>query len=332
MTLHGNEQRTNDTERARLQEVLSTPGGHSLIRNGFIDADALRNNSFAGEPDRRGAIPEAAIRAELCRILESSIFIQSDRLGRFLRFTVEKTVAGEGEALKEYVIGTEVYGRPASYRPSEDSIVRTEARRLRHKLQEYYGSNGGNDSIYIHYRPGSYMPLFRNHPRPVVSAAATNPGEGPRSMCEQGIRIAVLPFADASGGGASSLYAQLITDELIHELVRTDGVRVTAASAVAPFVAKVVDLRSLARELDVAIVFEGTVRQDNNRLRITYRVVNGADGFHIWSERVDAEQDLQGLSRISERIASLLVSRIRPCNCRVFGPSNEPMFGNDQSL
>jgi hypothetical protein len=54
------------------------------------------------------------------------MFIQSARLGRFLRFTVERTLAGEGDMLKEYLIGTEVYDRPSSYGPSEDSIVRTE--------------------------------------------------------------------------------------------------------------------------------------------------------------------------------------------------------------
>jgi hypothetical protein len=86
--------------------------------------------------------------------LESSIFIQSDRLGRFLRYTVEMTLAGVAETLKEYLIGTEVYDRKPPYHPSVDSIVRSEARRLRSKLKEYYESEGRNDSIFIYYRPG----------------------------------------------------------------------------------------------------------------------------------------------------------------------------------
>jgi TolB-like protein len=72
------------------------------------------------------------------------------------------------------------------------------------------------------------------------------------------------------------------------------------------------NVRSLARKLNVQIVFEGTVRQDKNLLHITSRVVDPADGFQIWSERIEAEPDLQGLSTVSERIASSLVSRIRP--------------------
>src|ERR1700691_2966330 len=93
-------------------------------------------------------ISEQAIREELSRVLQSSMFAQSDRLGRFLRFTVETTLAGAADTLKEYLIGTEVYGRNSSYHPSEDSIVRSEARRLRSKLKEYYGSVGKYDPVH----------------------------------------------------------------------------------------------------------------------------------------------------------------------------------------
>ena len=87
------------------------------------------------EPTSEGEIAQEAIREELSRILESSIFVQSDRLGRFLRFTVETTLAGDAETLNENLIGTEVYQLKPPYHPSVDSIVRSEARRLRSKLK-----------------------------------------------------------------------------------------------------------------------------------------------------------------------------------------------------
>ena len=43
----------------------------------------------------------------------------------------------------------------------------------------------------------------------------------------------------------------------------------TAASSVTPLIAKAMDIQHLAQTLDVQIVFEGTVRHDNNLLRIT---------------------------------------------------------------
>src|ERR1700676_4699362 len=109
-------------------------------------------------------IANEAIREELSHMLESPIFAQSDRLARFLRFTVETTLAGQGETLKEYVIGTEVYDRKPPYHPSVDSIVRSEARRLRNKLRQYYESVGKDDPVFIYYRTGSYVPAFPPQP------------------------------------------------------------------------------------------------------------------------------------------------------------------------
>jgi TolB-like protein len=306
-----NDQQSRDS--AGVKALFRRPGRYSGVRNRLADSDVIEKGFFASEPESNETISENAIRDELSRILESSIFVQSDRLGRFLRFTVEKTFAGEGETLKEYLIGTEVYDRPSSYRPSEDSIVRGEARRLRSKLKEYYESVGKNNPLSIHYRPGSYVPMFRNQHRRVNFSATE---AAPRDFFTggDGIRIAVLPFLDASGNASSGVCAQLITDDLIHELVRTDGIRVTAASSVAPLIAKAMDIRSLARKLDVQIVFEGTVRHDNNLLRITSWVVDPADGFQIWSERIETEPDLKDLSTVSERIASSLVSRLRSTN------------------
>jgi TolB-like protein len=305
------------SDEAGLLPLLPYAG----VRNGLVDRVVTGNTVVASEAKNKESIPEEAIRDEVSRILESSMFIQSERLGRFLRFTVETTLAGEAGSLKEYLIGTEVYERKPSYHPGEDSIVRSEARRLRRKLKEYYESEGKDDSVFIYYRPGSYVPVFRDQQRHRMNVSAA-PDE--RFIVGNGIRIAVLPFLDASGGASSSVYAQLITDELIHELVRTDGVRVRAASSVAPLVAKAMDMRSLARQLDVQIIFEGTVRQDNNLLSITCRVINAADGFQIWSERVETEPDIQGLSNVCGRIVSSLVSRIMRSNGRLGGALQTP--------
>jgi TolB-like protein len=256
-------------------------------------------------------ISEEAIREELSRILESSMFIQSDRLSRFLRFTVEATLAGEAEMLKEYLIGTEVYDRKPPYHPNIDSIVRSEARRLRSKLKEYYESVGKDDPVLIYYRLGSYAPVFWPNRRHDGNDNLKNDGRSDLFIEKRGIRTAVLPFVDASGGDLSGACAQIITDELIHEIGRTEGFRVSTASSIAPLVAQALDLPSVARKLDALIVFEGTVREDNNLLHITSRVVN-AEGFLIWSERFETKPDTQSLFKVSERIASSLISRVRP--------------------
>lgn len=103
------------------------------------------------------------IRAELERILAAEQFVNGERHPRFLRYVVDRTLAGEGEQLKEYVLGVEVFDRPADYDPRLDSIVRVEARRLRAKLDDYYSGIGAGDPVIINIPKGSYAPTF--HPR-----------------------------------------------------------------------------------------------------------------------------------------------------------------------
>ena len=76
------------------------------------------------------------VRRQLDRLLASPGFVNAGRMSRFLKFVVEKTLAGEGERLKEYVIGVEVFDRGTDYDPRVDAIVRVEAARLRAKLVE----------------------------------------------------------------------------------------------------------------------------------------------------------------------------------------------------
>ena len=103
--------------------------------------------------------PADDVRHQLDRLLASSGFANAGRMSRFLKFVVEKTLAGEGERLKEYVIGIEVFDRDASYDPRLDSIVRVEAARLRAKLAEYYAGQGRGDPVVLSLPKGGYAPI-----------------------------------------------------------------------------------------------------------------------------------------------------------------------------
>src|SRR5689334_16044114 len=84
------------------REAMSTvaPGRHTDVRNP-LKKGVTRKGLFAIKTKSDERIAEGAIRDELSRILESSMFVQSDRLGRFLRFTVETTLEGKADVLKE---------------------------------------------------------------------------------------------------------------------------------------------------------------------------------------------------------------------------------------
>ena len=255
------------------------------------------------------AFSEDLIRAELARVLESPIFAQSERLGRFLRFAVEHAISGSEDGLKEYVIGTEVYDRKPPYHPSQDSIVRTEARRLRTKLKEYYESQGKDNPIFIYFRPGSYIPVFR--PKASSQEIALGSPEEQVFVEGAGVPVAVIPFLDASGQPLSSEFARGVTDELVHELMQCEGVRVVATSSIAQLGSQAQDISSLAQRLGVRIIFEGSVRLEGARVRITSRMVS-ADGFQLWSQRLDAEAVPSSSFDVEEQFASALVNRVSP--------------------
>src|SRR5215471_7129973 len=111
-----------------------------------------------------GSEVEAA-RRQLEKVLASPGFSRNQRLSRFLRFVVEQHLAGRDEEIKESVIAVEVLGRGPDHDPRRDSIVRTEASRLRARLNEYYLGEGRDDPLAIELPKGGYVPTLR----PVVS-------------------------------------------------------------------------------------------------------------------------------------------------------------------
>ena len=81
---------------------------------------------------------QEAIRADLKSLLSSNIFSSATRSSRFLQYVVEETLAGKQEAIKESVLGFEVFDRVRDFDPRIDAIVRVEATKLRLRLEQYY--------------------------------------------------------------------------------------------------------------------------------------------------------------------------------------------------
>jgi hypothetical protein len=104
---------------------------------------------------------DAEIRAALERIATSQQLRGAPRLVAFLRYAVERTLAGRSSQIKSYTIAVEALAREPSFDPQTDPIVRVEASRLRHALARYYGGDGRDDPILIDFPRGSYIPLFR---------------------------------------------------------------------------------------------------------------------------------------------------------------------------
>src|SRR5688500_9752198 len=79
-----------------------------------------------------------AIHAQVERLLSCPGLRRAPRQQRLLRHLVDATLAGDGERLKGYALGVDVFDRGADFDPNIDPIVRVEAGRLRSKLLEHY--------------------------------------------------------------------------------------------------------------------------------------------------------------------------------------------------
>lgn len=112
------------------------------------------------ELDAYGHYPPTAgeVQRQLEVLVGSPSLRNSSQLCRFLRYVVDRTLAGDTGGLKENLLGTEVFQRGIRYDPRTDPVVRVEARRLRAKLEEYYGNGGAETSVVIRIPKGSYIP------------------------------------------------------------------------------------------------------------------------------------------------------------------------------
>jgi hypothetical protein len=105
-------------------------------------------------------VEQEQVRAALDRVCSSAAVAGSEKLVQFLRFVVETTLRGNAGELKETIIGMSVFGRTPDYDPKVDTVVRSQAWRLRSKLNEYYNGEGATDPVIIDIPRGSYVPFF----------------------------------------------------------------------------------------------------------------------------------------------------------------------------
>jgi hypothetical protein len=98
-------------------------------------------------------------RQQVQRLSASPALRNAPVLQRFLEFITSKA-DNQPEDLSEYSIATQVFGRPGTFDPALDTIVRTQAYRLRTKLKEYYGNEGKSDPVTIEIPKGHYIPTF----------------------------------------------------------------------------------------------------------------------------------------------------------------------------
>lgn len=141
---------------------------------------------------------EQECRALVQRILASKEFQRTNRLRDFLLYVVDRKLADSPQEITETLIGHRVFGRPAVYNTGEDSIVRTEARILRQRLDRYFSKEGLAEPIILEIPKGSYVPMFRSRELPAAEPLVSPPErKRPHRRLAIGFGIGVLAAACA---------------------------------------------------------------------------------------------------------------------------------------
>src|SRR5712691_514077 len=140
---------------------------------------------------------------QIQRIISSKAFKTSEVHRNLLNYLAEKSLGGEAQNLKEYTVGLDVFGKPSSYDPRQESVVRMHVGRLRQKLAEYYRTDGLEDPIIVDLPKGGFALTFDSRPAPAPAdgmplAASSTPTRrkfSTREIALAGLLVAAIGMA-----------------------------------------------------------------------------------------------------------------------------------------
>jgi len=121
--------------------------------------------------------------------------------------------------------------------------------------------------------------------------------------------IAVLPFVNMSTDEENEYFTDGLSEELLNVLAKIRGLRVASRTSAFHFKGKDVDLATVARQLNVATILEGSVRKAGTRVRIAAQLIQVATDSHLWSQTYDRE--LEDIFAVQDDIAQSVVEELR---------------------
>jgi hypothetical protein len=119
-----------------------------------------------------------ANQTQVQRIIQSKPFRTSEIHRSLLHYLAEKSLSGTADSLKEYTVGLDVFSKPVSYDPRQESVVRMHVARLRQKLADYYRTEGVNDLVIVDLPKGGFKVTFET--REIPEAKVVLPEDAPK--------------------------------------------------------------------------------------------------------------------------------------------------------
>ena len=122
--------------------------------------------------------------------------------------------------------------------------------------------------------------------------------------------IAVLPFVNMSDDANNEFFSDGIAEELLNLLAQIPQLRVISRSSSFSYKGKDIAIPTVAKELNVAHILEGSVRKFGNRVRITVQLIEARSDTHVWSQTYD--RTLDDIFVIQDEIAMAVIAGLKP--------------------
>ena len=284
------------------ENAVQTLGSHRSVATGLIESH--RGRVFGGAGDSVIAEFASAVAAVRCaldiqrEIERRNEDVPDDRRMQFrIGINLGDVIVEEGNLMGD---GVNVAARLEGVAPAGGFCVSQSIHeQIRGKIEIPF-EDAGEYQVKNIARPirvwrWSGDSAARQHPK-----AHTGP---------HGPSVAVLPFINMSGDAEQEYFSDGITEDIITDLSKISMLFVPARNSSFTYKGRAVNPETVATELGVEHILEGSVRKSGVRVRITAQLIDARTGGHLWADRYD--RDLTDVFTVQDEITHRIVESLR---------------------
>src|SRR5205809_4691454 len=138
--------------------------------------------------------------------------------------------------------------------------------------------------------------------------------------------IAILPFENLSEEKANAYFAEGVQNEILTKLATVRDLKVISRTSTAKYQSKPDDLKTVAQELGVSTILEGTVQRAGDKVRVNVQLIDARADTHLWAKSYDRDfKDVLAVeSEVSQEIAEALQANLSPSESHVLTAVRTP--------
>ncbi len=250
--------------------------------------------------NRKSPLSPAAeeILRQLQRILDSPEFNATEAQVAFLKFVVNKVIAGESDEIKGYTVATQVFGRKEDFDQNNDPIVSIHANKLRRALEHYYLTAGREDPLCIDIPKGTYIPVFYNQTGMNARTIANSDIRPNTTDMNSWPTVLIKPFKNLTGDSESNYMGIGLATEISSDLARYQDIRVLMRGPEGH--AKRIS------DTPARFVVEGSVRKDETKINVNVHLIDTVSGMQILGESHNTDLKASQIITFQEEISRKL--------------------------